>query len=264
MKYRNLFCLLVFTIACSPPQEELEITPEKQGHFENNSRSNVSLPNNYSTNKLNTNQQDNIALQNQNQNIQDKVMLDVPIINQNPELKYGCEVTSLAMVLQYAGHKVSKLELAEKLIKDDDQLQRTDKYSITCFFSCYIPNKTFIWISPARNHPMIRLMENYMGEKTVNLTGQSFDNLLRQIDKEKPVVVWTTGDYKTPDRWESWRHGEQTIETPLDLHAVVLVGYEQDYVYINDPLSGVKDQKVGKTTFIESWKALEKRAISYE
>ncbi|MEC2743817.1 C39 family peptidase, partial [Bacillus cereus] len=29
-----------------------------------------------------------------------KIILDVPLISQKPELKYGCEVTSLAMVLQ--------------------------------------------------------------------------------------------------------------------------------------------------------------------
>lgn len=48
--------------------------------------------------------------------------MDVPLISQNPELKNGCEVTSLAMVLQYAGIKVNKLELANSIKKENEKL----------------------------------------------------------------------------------------------------------------------------------------------
>ncbi len=41
--------------------------------------------------------------------------LDVPLILQKPELMRGCEVTSLAMVLQFSGVKVDKMELASKI-----------------------------------------------------------------------------------------------------------------------------------------------------
>lgn len=41
--------------------------------------------------------------------------LDVPLILQKPELMRGCEVTSLAMVLQFSGVQVDKMELASKV-----------------------------------------------------------------------------------------------------------------------------------------------------
>jgi uncharacterized protein YvpB len=53
------------------------------------------------------------------------------------------------------------------------------------------------------------------------------------------------------------------IRTPLDLHAVVLVGYEPGFVYINDPLAEKKAHKVKTDTLQQSWKALGKQAVSY-
>lgn len=58
-------------------------------------------------------------------NILQKRLLNVPLIKQNPELKYGCEVTSLTMMLQYAGVKINKMELYRKIKKDPDPLVRS-------------------------------------------------------------------------------------------------------------------------------------------
>ncbi len=111
--------------------------------------------------------------------------------------------------------------------------------------------------------PLQELMEHYLPNRTVNLTGKTFNDVLAQIKMGKPVVVWTTGDYKVPDRWESWKHENKQITAPLDLHAVVLIGFEDGYIYINDPLSGKKAHKVNQETFIQSWDALGKQALSY-
>lgn len=200
----------------------------------------------------------------------EKKILDVPLIKQNPELKYGCEVTSLAMLLQYAGFEIDKLELAYQVPKDNSKLIQSESENIIRWGD---PNKGFVGDMTGKqkgyavyDKPLEELMRKFLGYKTLNLTGKSFNSLLKQIDNDKPVIVWTTGDYQLPDRWESWKYGnsEEIIKTPLDLHVVVLVGYDGRNVYLNDPLSGVKAQKVRKQTFINSWKALEKRALSYQ
>lgn len=64
----------------------------------------------------------NEPLQSRAPSVQEKVNLDVPLISQKPELKYGCEVASLAMVLQYAGIKVHKMQLANSIKKDTPSL----------------------------------------------------------------------------------------------------------------------------------------------
>ncbi|MGJ7923144.1 C39 family peptidase [Neobacillus sp. LXY-4] len=197
-----------------------------------------------------------------------KYLLDVPLIRQNPELKYGCEVTSLAMVLQYAGVKTNKMELFTAIKKDPDPIQRSRSGDILRWGN---PADGFVGDMTGRtagyavfDKPMEVLVNRYLPGRAVNLTNRTFEEILQHIAKGFPVVVWTTGDFRLPDRPESWLHGNQTITTPLDLHAVVLVGYDEQNIYINDPLSGKKQNPVNKQQFIASWKALQSRAISYQ
>lgn len=197
----------------------------------------------------------------------DKIILDIPIVKQNPELKYGCEVTSLAMVLKYAGVNTDKLKLADELPKDNDPVQKTESGNITRWGN---PDHGFVGDITGKSAgyavyagPLEKLMKQYLKNRTVNLTRKSFDEVLAQIKNGKPVILWTTGDYKVPDRWESWKHGNEEINTPLDLHAVVLVGFDKDHLYINDPLTGEKAKKTKKDSFLESWKALGQQALSY-
>ncbi|SFJ72481.1 MULTISPECIES: C39 family peptidase [unclassified Bacillus (in: firmicutes)] len=198
---------------------------------------------------------------------QEKVILDVPLIPQKPELKFGCEVTSLAMVLQHAGVKVDKMELANNIKKDNDPPSVSKNGDILQWGD---PKEGFVGDITGEKmgyavyvEPLQQLMERYLPNRTVNLTGKSFDDVLAQVKMNKPVVVWTTGDYKIPDRWASWQHGNEKITAPLDLHAIVLVGFENGYIYMNDPLTEKKALKVNKETFIQSWDALGKQALSY-
>jgi len=197
----------------------------------------------------------------------DIVLLDVPIIKQNPELKYGCEVTSLAMLLQYSGVKTNKMKLANELPKDNDPMKKTASGDITHWGN---PDQGFVGDITGKSAgyavyagPLEKLMNQYLKNRTINLTRKSFDEVLEQIKKGKPVILWTTGDYKIPDRWESWKHGKEEINTPLDLHAVVLVGFDKEHLYINDPLTGKKALKTKKASFLKSWKALGQQALSY-
>jgi len=196
----------------------------------------------------------------------ESAMLDVVLIKQNPELRYGCEVTSLAMMLQYAGVNTNKMELYRLIKKDPDPLVRANGDIIRWGN----PQDGFVGDMTGRtagyaafDRPMIELINLKLPGRAVNLTNQPFNQLLQHVSSGYPVVVWTTGDYRLPDRWEGWNHGREYIKTPLDLHVVVLVGYDANHVYLNDPLSGRKQVKVNKNQFITVWKAMQSRAVSY-
>jgi len=193
-------------------------------------------------------------------------MLDVPLIRQNPELKYGCEITSLTMLLNYAGYKVDKLTLARQVAKDGEPLvERSGDIR-----QWGDPNQGFVGDMTGKrkgfavyHKPLERLLRRYLGERTVNLTGQSFERVLQSVGEGKPVVVWTTGDFALPTEWESWYKDGKKIVAPFDEHAVVLVGYDQTHVYVNDPLSGRKNLRVARSALQKSWEALGKQALTY-
>lgn len=202
------------------------------------------------------------------QTIGQEIMMDVPIIAQNPELKYGCEVTSLAMLLQYAGIEVDKMKLAAELPKDEDPVSKNESGDITHWGN---PDHGFVGDITGKRmgyavyaNPLVQLMKQYLPDRTINLTDKPFEDILKQLRDKKPVVIWTTGDYKLPDRWETWIHDNEEINTPLDLHAVVLVGFDSDYFYVNDPLTGKRAHPVEKKPFIDSWVSLGKQALSYQ
>ncbi|MBS8263264.1 peptidase C39 [Mesobacillus boroniphilus] len=205
--------------------------------------------------------------QEQHQQRKSEALLNVPLIKQNPELKYGCEVTSLAMMLKYAGADTDKMKLFKEIKKDNDPLKRSANGDILSWGN---PVEGFVGDMTGKragyavfDKPMIDLINRYLPGRAVNLTGKDFDAVLDHVSAGYPAVVWTTGDYRLPNRWESWTHGNEVIKTPLDLHAVVLVGFNETTVYLNDPLSGRKQVPVNKTRFIETWKAMQSRAVSY-
>jgi uncharacterized protein YvpB len=195
-----------------------------------------------------------------------KTILDVPIISQKPELQFGCEVTSLSMLLRYAGRDVDKMTLARQVKKDPEPLVQKNG-DIKEWGD---PNKGFVGDMTGKrkgfavyNKPLEELLRRYMGERTVNLTGQTYRALLDSVAAGRPVVIWATGDFTLPTEWESWRKDGKPITAPFDEHVVLLVGYDQRYAYVNDPLSGNKQQRVSHQALKRSWEALGRQAITY-
>src|SRR5690606_13542037 len=112
--------------------------------------------------------------------IKDKVLLDFPVIEQLPELPRGCEVTSLAMLLESAGTKVDKMTLAKEVKRDPAP------YAVKngkVYFGN--PHRGFVgdmydFSKPGLgvyHEPIMELGEKYLPGRLVNLTGESFEEL---------------------------------------------------------------------------------------
>lgn len=112
--------------------------------------------------------------------------------------------------------------------------------------------------------PVMMLMEGYLPGRAIDLSGQPFERLLQSIDKEKPVIVWVTDEFKMPEEYIEWENDGQVIRVTFEEHAVLLVGYDDQYCYINNPYNVEKNQKIEKRAFIDVWASMGKMAVSYK
>ncbi|MEK3887666.1 C39 family peptidase [Bacillus sp. FSL K6-3431] len=200
--------------------------------------------------------------------IEEKVLIDAPVIEQFPELPRGCEVTSLAMLLESAGIKTDKMKLAEEVRKDP--AKRSFKNGQIHFGN---PNKGFVGNMYTFNEPglgvyhepIMELAEKYLPGKIVNLSNQSFDELKIPLSDARPVWVIINSQYKELDDsyFQTWHTKEGKIRITMKEHSVLITGYDKDYVYFNDPLTGLKNKKAPIKDFEKSWVQMGSHALTY-
>jgi uncharacterized protein YvpB len=189
-----------------------------------------------------------------------RTITNVPKINQLPELPRGCEVTALAMLLQYAGVDVDKMTLASQIKKVPF---RSNGYYGD-------PNDGFVgdmydFSNPGYgvyHGPIAELASKYLPNQVIDLTGASFHDILYQVSEGRPVWVIENiqHDAVSDAYWETWKTRHGTISITRKEHAVVITGYDANYVYLNDPLNRVN--KVSRNAFERAWNQMGNQAIT--
>ncbi|RZT21529.1 C39 family peptidase [Fictibacillus sp. BK138] len=204
-----------------------------------------------------------------NTKIENKIPpIKVPLILQKPELDRGCEVTSLAMMLQYAGVDVGKMELAEKIKKDTTPYK--NEYGTYYYGN---PNDGFVGdiytfdkMGYGVYHgPVAELAEEYMPGKIRDLSGSSFKKaVLEPLSSGKPVWIITNSKYQKlkESEFRTWNTPSGQVRITWNEHSVVVTGYDDEYVYFNDPLGATV--KAGRTGFAEAWVQMGSQAITYK
>ncbi|MFC7393836.1 C39 family peptidase [Scopulibacillus cellulosilyticus] len=193
---------------------------------------------------------------------QRKYILNAPLIHQEPQLDRGCEVTSLAMMLNYAGVKVNKMTLADNI---DKVPFKKDDYRGNPHDGFVGNIKTFSESGLGVYHePLARLARQYLPNRIIDLSGESFDKVLDQIIKGHPVVVITNYTFKKlPDgQFTTWDTADGKVKITYYQHAVLVTGFDDKNIYFNNPLGG-KNEKVDRDDFIAAWKQMGSQAISY-
>jgi len=189
----------------------------------------------------------------------------VPLILQNPELPRGCEVTSLSMLMTFCGIETDKMILAERIKKDTTP--RQIRNGGTHWGN---PNNGFVgdmynMSSPGfgvYHTPIYELLKEYEPERAHNLTGGSFADLQTALSNGMPVWVIINTSFKLlPDSsFVTWQTPDGEIQITYREHAALLIGYDEDYVYLNDPLfSSVKTEK---EAFIQCWEQMGSQAVT--
>jgi uncharacterized protein YvpB len=191
---------------------------------------------------------------------------DAPLIAQNPELPYGCEVTALTMMLRYAGIDVDKMTLAKEIAKND-----TPVYNIRGGLHAGDPNEGFVGaMSPegafgygVYHSPIFDLAERYLPGRAVDITGEDFETALDYLADGSPVWV-IVNTYFSPlpqGRFVRWETPNGVIDVTYSEHSVLVTGYDDDNIYFNDPL--MITNRASRESFVSAWEQMGRQAVTY-
>lgn len=188
--------------------------------------------------------------------LKEESILEAPLILQNPELPRGCEVTSLAMLLQYAGISVDKMTLASEIKKDP-----ANPY-LGFVGNMYLLHEPGYGVY---HGPIRQLMEEYLPGKTIDLTGCEFEDLLFFLSEKVPVWVIVNAKFSEldPGEFNTWHTPSGAVKITFREHSVLLTGFDQEYVYFNDPLVNISNNKTDRELFQAAWVQMGKQAVTY-
>lgn len=203
-------------------------------------------------------------------NSDSKVIIDVPIESQFPELYNGCEAVAVLMMLEKHGLDLDKVEFADQIPRDYTELVTDEETGEILVWGD--PDVGFVGdmkgevgigssINPA---PLVEFLKSYV-DNPVNLTGSGTDVLEKYIRNERPVVVWVTVDFQDPGEYKDWQTSDgKKIHYSFGEHAMTLVGFDEQNYYLNDPYTGTKNYSVSKERFNEIWTQMGRQALSVE
>ena len=173
-----------------------------------------------------------------------KVVMDVPVISQYPELPVGCEVTSAAAVLQYMGFDADKLYLTDHYLKwDDDFTYDSEMVSHGPDPYRVFAGNPYKWGYGCFAPVIVDMLNKYFADKRVDFEAISLEeinsaDIEKLIDEGVPMIVWASRDmkpynYREPSEWII--NGTQRTFTWIgNSHTLVLCGYDNSCYYFMD------------------------------
>lgn len=171
-----------------------------------------------------------------------ETLINVPKLCQNPELPSGCESTAAVMVLRYYGDEVRLVDFAENWLGYDEDFTEKDG-------KLYGPNPYEIFAgNPASEYaygcyaPAIvrAINENSTICVAEEIKGSSLEELCENyIEKNQPILIWATMNMQDSVEGKTWYFEDGTEFTWISKeHCMVLIGYDEDFYFFNDPESG--------------------------
>lgn len=186
-----------------------------------------------------------------------------PVYKQFPNYPSGCETIALYTLLKYYGVNVSPETLINNLKKGDGPYWEGDiRYGGN-------PEIEFVGNPKASNgygvyqKPIIALANQYKSG-IVDYTGHSLNQVLELVKNGTPVQVWVSIKLQNTSVCATWINKEtgKEIDWICRLHSLVIVGFNDNYVYTSDPYTG-KTEKYSRSQFQKIYNLFGKRAIYY-
>ncbi len=157
-------------------------------------------------------------------------------ICQYPELPTGCEVTSLAMVLNFYHISCDKCDIADNYLTKGEVGTVDFHYAFEgdprdeSSYGCYAN----VIVETAR-----RVITAYDAPLSVSdLTGTPLDGLRGYLDGGIPLIVWGTQDCREGHFSVTWNVDGKDLTWFTPEHCMVLIGMDDSIVRVADPIYG--------------------------
>ena len=196
----------------------------------------------------------------------EKVCIKAPYIDQSGTYPTGCESVSAVMLLQFLGVGISVDEFIEKYLdkqgfeERDGVLYGPDPRKYFCgspydadSFGCYAP-------------VVAKALRRALGSgyTVTDETGARLEELARRyLDRGMPVVCWACINMREPiigPQWKLLDTGE-TFTWISNEHCMLLVGYDEEGYYFNDPYDNNGLIRYPKETVEERHRAQHMQAV---
>lgn len=172
----------------------------------------------------------------------DTAFIDVPFVNQNPELPTGCEITSLTEVLNFYGFDIDKESLARTYLPMMQELQ-SGAYIYYFYGSPWSSNGSGCFSPAIVNAANAFLSDVSSPLRAHKLSYSDVNTLLSEVAQGNPVIVWTSFDYsiKPVTYREVIINDNEKFFWPTYEHCTVLTGYNltDNTVTLTDPTYGI-------------------------
>ncbi|HAS74306.1 MAG TPA: hypothetical protein DCS67_09200 [Clostridiales bacterium UBA8960] len=198
-----------------------------------------------------------------------EMMMEVPLILQKPELPNGCEIVSLASILNYLAYPVDAGTLSDSFLDKSPFYRRNGKLygadpDVAFSGDPRDPAGWFVYAPPTVKAGQAYIDEVSGNHVVVDITGSTESEVMRYIEEGIPVAIWATRDLSPAKYSYGWylEADDRYFEAATNLHCMVIYGFVGDQLYVMDPLEGnmIYDQ----ATFFMSYESLGSRALVVE
>ncbi len=206
-------------------------------------------------------------------------LINVPYINQD-EIVYGCEAVSSTMLLQYYKYDISEKDFTDNYLIKRDWYEDIDGKVYGPDPAAAYPGSPYIEhgencgygsYAPSTAKSINKILDPIKHEAKVT-TGMNLPDLVvNYIDKGIPVLIWATMDMKATQTGDSWiinyvdensvyKLGDR-FTWPAGEHCLVLVGYDDNSYYFNDPYKNHGLITYSKTLVNQRFNELGKQSV---